>query len=786
MAFATRLWLRALLFVAVAIIARSLVALHRKRLAARPTSSSSRRGSTVNQTSEKSAPLAPESKTTANGPDGAAAPDKTHLYKELYYKLQNLEKYTDILPRARQALVGLLHEALLIEQSRPRDRGILDIQSYDRAALHGFLFAEHTGVLDQWEQYSLRRAAGQGPELFRDRDAAEKWLKQAAPTKYVDGAWLGHVHKITTPFALRPVTRDAWQVLSEELGDGDLEKNHVHLYRSLLESIGLRLPDGSSAEFIDPDLDMGDEQTWKSATAQLLISLFPNEFLPEMLGFNMHYELLTLETLMASRELPELGISGYYFLLHVSIDNADSGHTAMALATVTKYLDLVQQTGVLDDLQEAWRRIQAGYVLSRTVGGRETLPAGGLRDIGENGLRIVDIMRFKANVSQKLHCASRVRIGKHKLMDWLAPSAWGSSSSSGGGGGGENPHDFLHALANATPWVRRGNSKNSLLVRELSWKGRMFGAFTNAEVEELCAWVDSLGTDSDEAAVCERSYRRFVGGGGGGGGSRQPASSQTLAGLLPRDHTVDHAAFLQQREPEPRPARAEITASSFTPRPPLRASTVRLDVLLPLWFAHAGLLENTVNTPYRTARPLGSQLVRILRAEYGFMPETDGAAGMDEYSRPGYFPSLVGLGNEIRRRHQLPEAAGLKDVLGTGARLMPEGDVDDDDGDLDNDTQSAVRLARQMLDWAARPVENEGLLLGLGYAFVDLEEWVAEADEFLFEKEKKALRLIVGRKRDCFKTIVELIRDDAAAFGDFVQGYELGRDEIERFLGEGA
>ncbi|GKT55704.1 hypothetical protein ColTof4_11884 [Colletotrichum tofieldiae] len=107
-----------------------------------------------------------------------------------------------------------------------------------------------------------------------------------------------------------------------------------------------------------------------------------------------------------------------------------------ALATVTRLVDSVQQTGVLD-LQGAWRRIQDGYVWSKIVGSRETVP-GDFRDIGENGLRI-DILRLQTNVSQKLHCTSRVNIGRHKLVDWLAPSVWGTSSGDRGG----NPHDFL-------------------------------------------------------------------------------------------------------------------------------------------------------------------------------------------------------------------------------------------------------------------------------------------------------------------------------------------------------
>jgi hypothetical protein len=101
----------------------------------------------------------------------------------------------------------------------------------------------------------------------------------------------------------------AGQVLSEELGDEDLEKNLVYLYRELLRSIGCNLPDGDSFDFVKPKHGMDDIRTWKAAVGQLLISLFPSDFLPEILGFNLHYNQLALEILKATKELPLFVIS---------------------------------------------------------------------------------------------------------------------------------------------------------------------------------------------------------------------------------------------------------------------------------------------------------------------------------------------------------------------------------------------------------------------------------------------------------------------------------------------
>lgn len=61
----------------------------------------------------------------------------------------------------------------------------------------------------------------------------------------------------------------------------------------------------------------------------------------EILGFDFHFEPITLPTLVALRELEELRTNACYFLLHVCIDNADTGHTAMALEIVIRYLEFV-------------------------------------------------------------------------------------------------------------------------------------------------------------------------------------------------------------------------------------------------------------------------------------------------------------------------------------------------------------------------------------------------------------------------------------------------------------
>lgn len=721
----------------------------------------------------------------AKPPQTSARVDKQDdLYRSLYHKVLNLEQYPEILPVARQVLLSLLLESA---SSQTHGDSIYALDTYTPDALQAFIDAEHENTLDEWEEYLGRRASGSGPDLFTTRAEAEAWLKSHAPSKYVDGAWLGHIHRITTPFHLRPVTRGAWQVVSEELGDGDMAKNHVHLYRATLEDIGIALPPGDSAAFVTPGHGMDDNNTavWKGAVAQLLISLFPNEFLPEILGFNMHFEQLTLNTLKAAKELPLFGISGYYFSIHIAVDNADSGHTAMALRTVQDYMDLVCTSDGPVAAQQAWKRIQAGYQLSKVVGcdTRSSRPARGdiesrhhhhqphdtavvLGALSETESRLLKILENKARVSQRIHCASRVKIGNRTLADWLSPELWGSV---------QMQRELLLGLSQSCPWIRPGDSNKSLLVRELSWKGRMFGAFTHAEVEVVKQWIDSLGGNDtllDDDGV---RYWQWVG----------CESTHVEDRVITADHPVftapgDPAAAM----PVDREDRSPISSGGFQPRPPLcLASDMDFTDLLRFWFTHQCLLENSITAPWRGATLLTAHIVRVLRAEYGFVPETYGVAGMDQNGGPVQNPSLVDLGLEMAQRHY-DSCQGENDMVVVSRPPLPTclRDVMEQKGQHRHDGHEdadSTAFALAMLHWSMYPVTNMGLLLGLARAFVDLEIWVTQVDNLLSVSSRSALEAIVERKLTHLQSCRGELEKDEQQARNFQRGYALGRNAIE-------
>ncbi|KAK0621749.1 hypothetical protein B0T17DRAFT_618158 [Bombardia bombarda] len=721
----------------------------------------------------------------------------------MFFKLQHLEDHLDVLQPARDELLAMFSRGISLALGQPEGvsskSSILSIEHYDAKKIWAFIEDEHDRVTGDWSSYLERRRQGQGSELFATVEGAKAYLVQQAPVKFVDGAWLAHTHKITTPFALRSVTKDAWQVLSEELGDGHLDKHHVYLYSQLLNEVGCPLPDGHSPDFIKARHWVGDGKdkhgAWEAAVGQLLISLFPNEFLPEILGFNMHYELITLDTMRAAHELRALGINPYYFLIHIAIDNADSGHTAMATHTVTRYLDMVRATEGEEALQQAWKRVQVGYSMSQTLGSSaastSTTPSieGPYHAPRYNtiapppdplGARVIEIFKAKASVSHQFHCQSRARIGGQTLVEWLAPSKWTRTEPGQRPDPQQQRHqlELLAALGHqAKPWVYAGASSKSLLVRELSWEGRMFGAFTHDEVVALSAWIDSLGPDKADTSREERDawlywsfvHMKPVKSGDAVGGLRDPARDHPVVGGASQEMETEVPAV---EESDDLPELQDILSR----QKPLGISPTHLfPDLISLWFAHISLLENTINTPGRTASPLYAAILRLLRAQAGFALETHIVAGMDEMKRLTC-PSLVDLGLEMLERSgsvtdDEKKVSCLHDIL-----VITESR---------GQSEKSKKLTRDMLWWGARPQANLGLLLGLAVAFLEMKDAVAKAEGegslgLLSEESRVVLRAIVERERQSLEECArELRRVDGRQYGMLLKGYEFGRGLVE-------
>jgi hypothetical protein len=300
--------------------------------------------------------------------------------------------------------------------------------------------------------------------------------------------------------------------------------------------------------------------------------------------------------------------------------------------------------------------------------------------------------------------------------------------------------DFLHDLSNRKPWVYKGDSNRSKLIRELSWEGKMFGSFTQNEVEVVKRWIDSMAQPGPEV------YYSFV--------AREMLSSPQA--LRDQDIRVDYPV-LQPIQTEKLLAHAASSLTSSLDNSITFIVQPDMSKFLPLWFCHPCLLENFVSTPFKVANSTGSAVIRLLRAQSGFREEGPGVAGMDEVRRTDAL-GLVEMGLEMMERLGLPKPCFLKEVL---------------DG---RDEGFAIT----MLHLSMKPMHNAALLLGMAWAFKKLHEALASAAcDLLTPSSQDVLRRIALRERESLEVCLGELRADEIRYRDFCRGVNIGRSEIE-------
>lgn len=318
-------------------------------------------------------------------------------------------------------------------------------------------------VGEQYAVYLESRKAGQPRRYFTCRAHALWFLQRAAPTKLVDGAWLYGTLHYWQDNRLYPLLR----TYLEELGDGDAAQNHVLLYQRLL------------AEHSCDTLPNLSDEHYTQGAVQLALGYHADDFLPELIGFNLGYEQMPLHLLITAFELNELQIDPYYFTLHITIDNASTGHAHKAAKSL---LDIMPVTG---DRTVFWQRVTNGYRLNQ-VG----LSSTAIIEAFDLEQELVDMLGRKAVFGHHMH-SDFCCIDGRTVNEWL-----------------ENPRQiraFLHALVNGG-WIKRDeNPQVSRFWRLIEGPGaQMFGVFSPYEKQLLHDWIagEWLG-DSTHSSVSQ-------------------------------------------------------------------------------------------------------------------------------------------------------------------------------------------------------------------------------------------------------------------------------------------
>jgi len=314
--------------------------------------------------------------------------------------------------------------------------------------LPGWVQGRSEAVGMAYREYLAARKNGAARRYFTNKSHALAFLKGVAPTKLVDGAWLYGM----LPHWENPDFHPLIKTYLEELGDGVPDKNHVTLYRRLLAAHGCEHWE-----------NLSDEHFVQGAI-QMALAYGADEFLPEAIGFNLGYEQLPLHLLVSSYELNELGIDPYYFTLHVTVDNAGSGHAYKAVQALR---NLMAQSS---DPAEFYRRVLDGYRLNELGAGTTSVIAG-----FDLEAELIEILAAKAVVGKNMH-SDYCRVAGRSVNDWLMDPA-------------QIPA-FLGALETAG-WIKRGEEvENSRFWRLIQGeRAEMFGVFSSYEQQVLRDWI---------------------------------------------------------------------------------------------------------------------------------------------------------------------------------------------------------------------------------------------------------------------------------------------------------
>jgi hypothetical protein len=276
-------------------------------------------------------------------------PDLTD--RELFYRLVNIENY----PNTRRVAFGRA-SAMLDDAEVMFDHGA------------GGRYTDAS-----WFDYSPRALYDRAEAIYRS-----KLLAPYRPLDQIPGR--DEVIFLQTTYALGALVDAAWihrvanlgrherdcdgallAIYADEMGHGDMRKNHITLIYRALSSMGIDLPHIRDHGFMT-QADLPDD-LYGFSLHQLCMALFPDTFYCEILGYNLAIEMFGLGELRLHeiQKLRHYGFDDGYERAHLTIDNLSAGHSKQAADIIVCHLDRVRRTLGEAAVREQWRRVWRGY-----------------------------------------------------------------------------------------------------------------------------------------------------------------------------------------------------------------------------------------------------------------------------------------------------------------------------------------------------------------------------------------------------------------------------------------
>jgi hypothetical protein len=271
--------------------------------------------------------------------------------RELFHRLVNIENYPNTRPLAARRVENLFGQAEILFTCGAAGR-YTDASYFDYTPEALYQRAErvyHEKLVKPYRP--LGAIPGRDEVIFVQSTYALGAL--------VDAAWL---HRLAN-LGRYERSRDGalLAIYADEMGHGDLRKNHITLIHRALRSMDIHLPHIRDAAFID-QADLPDD-LYGFSLHQLCMALFPDTYFNEILGYNLAIEMFGLGELRLHeiQKLRHYGFDDCYEQAHLTIDNLSAGHSRQAADIIVSHLDEVRRTLGDSAVQREWRRVWRGY-----------------------------------------------------------------------------------------------------------------------------------------------------------------------------------------------------------------------------------------------------------------------------------------------------------------------------------------------------------------------------------------------------------------------------------------
>jgi Iron-containing redox enzyme len=283
--------------------------------------------------------------------DVVTADARPHDHRELFHRLVNIENFPNTLPIAAERAARTLDDAEVLfvhgAGGRYTDATYFD---YTPEALY-----------ERCERVYWDKLIKPYKPLTEipDRDVVVFLQTTYALGALIDGTWLHRLGNLG--HRERPSDAMLFSIYADEMGHGDLRKNHLTLIHTALGSMDVRLPHIRDEAFME-QAELPDD-LYGFSLHQLCLALFPDRFYNELLGYNLAIEMFGLGELRLHemQKLRHYQFDDCYEKAHLAIDNFSAGHTKQAADIIVSYLDGVQRTVGDAIVQQEWRRIWRGY-----------------------------------------------------------------------------------------------------------------------------------------------------------------------------------------------------------------------------------------------------------------------------------------------------------------------------------------------------------------------------------------------------------------------------------------